>query len=217
MDNFQELIKSAISAKGIPDRAALGNPLDLKPGNLYDYVIQRHLADRAGPHFDIRFGPEDAPLYSFASRYLAQPGEKRLAVQQPLHDSSYKDFEGTIPEGYGKGTVSTHDLGKILVTKTTPGTLHFTVAHTKYPERFVLVKGTGKNWLLVNTTPTEQVPEQKLKYKILPESQVEDVLQGQYSISPKIDGASTLVKLMKDNVDLFSYRTSVTGKPWKYW
>lgn len=213
MANNLNYIKEAAKALGIPDRKEYGDPLSLIPGNLYDYVIQRHLADRAGPHYDIRFGPEGEKLFSFASRYLANPGEKRLAVQQPLHDSEYQHFEGVIPSGYGKGSVSTHDIGKILITKKTPGTLHFTVAHSKYPERFVLVRGTGKNWLLVNTTPTDPVKETKVKYKILSEDKVQDVLNGQYSVSPKVDGASTLIKLMKDNVDLFSYRTSTSGKP----
>lgn len=200
------------TALGIPDRDVYGDPLaGLSAGQLADWVVQRHKAERAGEHTDIRFGTPETGLYSWASRKgLPAPGEKRLAVMQPVHAHGYKDFKGEIREGYGKGTVERQDLGQVLVSKIGPDAIHFSTAHRRFPERYVLLKPkTGNNWLMLNTTKTEPVPYEKLHYKLVPQEKAEDVLnnlQPGTSTQAKIDGAAALVQLYKDHFDVLSYR-----------
>jgi ADP-ribose pyrophosphatase YjhB (NUDIX family)/energy-coupling factor transporter ATP-binding protein EcfA2 len=218
--------KQAASAKGIPDRSEYGDMAQLQAGQLVNWIIQRHMARRAGPHYDVRFGTPDTGLFSWATRKeLPPPGKKILAVQQPLHSHAYGQFEGEIPSGYGAGTVKKHDEGKILLTKVEPGKVHFTVAHRRYPERFVLVKpqsdkGVGSrpnNWLLMNVTPTTPLPYKKESYKSIPADKVEPLLeklQEGSSVQAKIDGALTLTHLLKDKIEVLSYRQSkVHGGP----
>lgn len=218
--------KEGASAKGIPDRRYFGDLEKLAPGQLHDFIIQRHLAERAGPHFDWRIGNQERKgLYSWATRKpMPGPGGRTLLVQQPMHSYKYKDFEGTIPSGrYGAGRVSKQEEGQVLVTKVAPNAIHFTVAHRKYPERFVMVKPPGwkdKNWLLINKTPTENLPYEKVRYKKIPAEEVEkhiaQMRQGD-TMEAKIDGASSLIKLLKDGVEVTSYRQAKeTGRPIVY-
>jgi len=207
------------SAVGLPDPQNYGDLSKIAPGQLVDWVVQKHKAERAGTHFDVRFGTPDTGLYSWAVRKgLPQPGQKHLAVMQPIHSHDYKDFKGEISEGYGKGTVERHDLGQVLITKTTPDAIHFTTAHRRFPERYVLIKPkTGRNWLLLNATKTEPTPYEKVHYKLVPQEKAEQVLsnlQPGSSAQAKIDGAAALVQLYKDHFDVLSYRTQKhTGWP----
>lgn len=210
-------------AKGIPNRKVFGEPhRDLSPGELVDYIVQRHEARRAGEHYDIRLGTPQTGLFSWASRKgVPQPGQKRLAVQQPLHSHGYGKFEGEIPSGYGAGKVYKHDAGQALVTKVGPdGSIHFTLAHTRFPERFMLLppKVPGqKNWLMLNTTKTKPIPYQKARYATVPPEKAEEVLSKLSpgsSVQQKIDGAASLTQLFKDHVEVLSYRKRKdTGGP----
>jgi hypothetical protein len=84
--------KTAGTALGIPDRQAYGDLSKVKPGELLDYIVQHHLARRAGPHYDVRFGSPQTGLYSWAVRKGLpgpggkHPGGKHLAAQQPVHE-----------------------------------------------------------------------------------------------------------------------------------
>src|SRR5690606_29412537 len=100
--------------------------------------------------------------------------------------------------------------------------IHFTTATGKYPERFVLIKPKSdkvkdKSWLLINTTPTDPIPYKKVRYKKIPADQVEDTIKKMApgtSVQQKIDGASSLIKLLKDGIELVSYRAAKeTGRP----
>jgi GNAT superfamily N-acetyltransferase len=211
---------AADDAPGLPAKDNLG-PFDrLRVGQMLDYIVQRHEADRAGLHHDIRFGNPELGLLSWAARKgVPAPGEKHLAVRQPVHRHGYKDFEGTIPEGYGKGTVTKHDEGQVLITKVTPESVHFTTAHGRYPERFTLArpKGWDRNWLLMNTTPRDQVPYEKVHYKKIAPEHVEPALRAMQegdTAEAKVDGASSLIRLAKGHAEALSYRTSKeTGRP----
>src|SRR4051794_21548218 len=121
MTTFAELMKLA-GVLGIPSRSNYGDLGRLQAGQLLDWVVQHHLARRAGPHYDVRFGTPETGLYSWAARKgLPEPGQRHLAVQQPVHRHSYRNFEGSIPPGYGWGEVRKHDEGQVLVTRTGPG------------------------------------------------------------------------------------------------
>lgn len=128
-----------LTAQGISDRENYGDLSKLPVGLLLEYVVQRHKARRAGKHDDLRIGNEDG-LHSWAiPKGMPKPGEKVLAVHQPIHDYSYRDFEGDIPENeYGAGTVEMADRGKAMVLKNEPDKINFTTAHRKNQEFFTL-------------------------------------------------------------------------------
>ena len=208
------------SALGIPDRADVGDLAKLPPG-LVDFVIQYHQARRAGPHFDVRFGTPGTGLFSWATRHaLPEPGFRRALFRQPLHSHDYGSFEGNLPVGgYGAGQVKIHRKGQVLVTKIKPGLVEFTTADKRHPERFKLLRPAGwkdDDWLLINTTPRKGLPYDKIHYKKIDGTQVDsaiDKMQQGDSIEAKIDGASSLVKLLEKGVEITSYRTSKEGRP----
>jgi len=221
-DDEEKHEKKADAAPGLPSRQNFGDWDALQPGQNHDLVIQHHLAQKAGPHYDFRFGTPDTGLYSWATRNeLPEPGQRILAVQQPVHRYGYKDFEGDIPLGrYGGGSVKKHDSGQIMLTKVSPGEIHFTRMDKKHPERFMLTKWHGqrdRDWLMINTTPSQSLPYQKIHYTKIPADQIEQTLSKldpAASVQAKIDGASSLIKLLKDGVELTSYRQSKqTGRP----
>lgn len=209
-------------AIGLPNPNRYGDTSRLPVGQLIDWVVQRHLAERAGEHYDVRLGTPDMGLLSWAVRKgLPTPGQKHLAIQQPVHSHNYKDFQGTIPWGYGKGEVSTHDKGEVLITRSSPNAVHFTTAHKGVPERFVMVRTgqgrDGKGWLLINTTPTTPIPYEKKRYVPVSAERAEAIIKQLpegASVQPKVDGAAVLMPLLKDKIEVVSYRQSKrTGGP----
>lgn len=208
-----------MSAIGIPDRSDYGDMSKLQIGALLDLVRQQHTARKAGEHEDFRFGNEDVGgLHSWAIRKgMPEPGQKRLAIHQPIHAPSYAAFSGEIKEGYGAGTVKTKDRGKVLLTDVQPGKIGLVVAHQRQPQYLSLIrKGDSKDWLVVNTTPTDAAKYQggveKPHYKSRNWPDVEHKLDD-YVAQPKADGASQVFRLGPKGVEAFSYRTSKDGRP----
>jgi DNA ligase D-like protein (predicted 3'-phosphoesterase) len=207
------------TALGIPDRSEYGDTTRLPIDQLLNYVVQEHdtLRQPGRPHLDLRLGLGQLHSWAVPKGKMPAPGERQLAVAQPIHEGSYGEFVGEIPEGeYGAGKVKTHDKGSVLVTKAQPGQVNFVVAHRKYPERYSLIRTKGKDWLLVNTTPVTSpvlAAHQKEHYKLVPQKDVEKVLDGSYAVSAKIDGAAALFQVLKDHIEALSYRTDKEGRP----
>lgn len=207
--------KAAQFAPGISDKNEKGD-LNQLPTGLHDYFVQHHVAEKAGPHYDIRFGSPDIGLFSWAARKgLPPPGETHLAIRQPLHEHEYGPFEGTIEEGYGKGEVSLHDQGRALVTQAGPDHVEFVVAHRKAPEsyRMVQINEDKDHWLVTNTTPVDPLEVDKPHYRSANVEELTDVPADKVMATEKIDGASAIIAFGKKGADVFSYRTSVTGRP----
>jgi hypothetical protein len=219
-------------APGLPDPRRFGRVTSLPIDKPLRFVIQKHLARRAGPHFDIRFGPDQGhkpTLLSWAGRKLpAEPGQKTLAFRQPLHTGAYADFEGEITSGYGKGTVKTHDKGSVLVTKVSPDKINFVVIHKKHPETFTMVRKSGPplspetarkartqggTWLMINTTPTDVIEHKKVHYATVPAKDVAKLFDEDYLHNEKIDGAAALYQVLSDRIEVLSYRPTSTGRP----
>lgn len=218
------LLKAAESAVGIPDRDVFGDPLkDIKEDRWYDLVVQKHKARRAGQHYDVRLGDPKIGLLSWAVRKgLPKPGEKHLAIQQPVHTYDYGSFQGEISEGYGAGKVTLEKKTPVLVTRVTDKSIQFTVGEGRFPERFVLLKldnakDPNKQWLIINVTPTSPIPYLKRRYASVPPDEAEKILsqlQPGSSVQAKIDGAASLTKLYEDRAEVLSYRIAKdTGYP----
>jgi hypothetical protein len=206
----------AYRGKGVRDPLDNGSPTDLTVGDIVPWVRQRHEARKAGLHQDVRLGRNK--MMSWATRKeLPQPGQKSALFPSGLHDQSYMHFQGQIGRGYGRGKVSTLDKGEVQILKATPGNIKFATAHTGEPEIFNMVKIKGKDgkdfWLTSNQTPTETIPGEKVHYTKIPAEKIDKLMDPNYIMSAKIDGAAAFARMMKNHVDVLSYRTSATGKP----
>ena len=129
------------------------------------FVVQRHKASTL--HYDFRLELEGV-LKSWAvpKGPSMNPEDKRLAIMVEDHPYDYKDFEGTIPEGYGAGIVEIWDKGEYtnlsrdehtkaeeeLKSGLKQGSLKFILSGEKLKGEFALVKLKGKDdkaWLLI--------------------------------------------------------------------
>ncbi|SHG29608.1 DNA ligase D [Flavobacterium defluvii] len=128
------------------------------------FVVQKHAASHL--HYDFRL-EINGVLKSWAvpKGPSMDPEVKRLAMMVEDHPYSYKDFEGTIPEGnYGAGNVIVWDNGtytsdektesdeKKLAADLKKGRLSFILKGKKLKGEFSLVKLHGKQenaWLLI--------------------------------------------------------------------
>jgi len=206
-------------APGIQDKSRFGNFTALKPGQLVTLVIQEHDALRAGKHYDIRIGTPDLGLLSWSARkFLPDTGDKILAIQQPLHDYDYKDYGGRIRSGYGAGNVKKVLETQVLITNVTPESISFTTAEQRLPSRFTIVrdKKDWRRWYLINNTPSEYPEYEKPRMKSVDPEKVEEFINKMKNgdtLQEKIDGAHGIIKLLKDAVEVYSVRKSVTGRP----
>jgi bifunctional non-homologous end joining protein LigD len=152
------------------------------------FVVQKHDASRL--HYDFRL-EMDGVLKSWAvpKGPSMNPKDKRLAVMVEDHPYSYKNFEGTIPDGnYGAGTVMVWDEGvyhpieeakttkaeeKLLLVELEKGRIDFVLQGKKLKGEFSLFrfkKGGENSWLLVKkdddfSTDDEDILEQDKSVK----------------------------------------------------
>lgn len=109
--------------------------------------MQEHHASSL--HYDFRL-ELDGVLKSWAvpKGPPEEPGLRRLAVQVEDHPVGYVDFEGTIPSGYGAGTVKIWDQGRFKLESRAPSKLVFHLHGRRLSGRYSLVRTAGKNWIL---------------------------------------------------------------------
>jgi len=132
------------------------------------FVVQKHAASHL--HYDFRL-EMDGVLKSWAipKGPSMNPADKRLAIMVEDHPYSYKDFEGTIPEGnYGAGNVIVWDNGTYILANEDgldidehklqsdlkKGHLSFILNGKKLKGEFALVKLKSKQentWLLIKS------------------------------------------------------------------
>lgn len=144
------------------------------------FVVQRHHASRL--HYDFRLEMEGV-LKSWAvpKGPSLNPQDKRLAMMVEDHPYDYKDFEGEIPSGYGKGNVMIYDEGfyepvketenpeKELLSELKNGSLKIVLKGKKLKGEWALVKMKSKSdkqenaWLLIKHKDREAV---KTKFDI---------------------------------------------------
>lgn len=132
------------------------------------FVVQKHAASHL--HYDFRL-EMDGVLKSWAipKGPSMNPADKRLAIMVEDHPYSYRDFEGTIPEGnYGAGNVIVWDNGTYILadedrldidehklqSDLQKGHLSFILNGKKLKGEFALVKLKTKQentWLLIKS------------------------------------------------------------------
>ncbi|MEM3112987.1 MAG: DNA polymerase ligase N-terminal domain-containing protein [Candidatus Pacearchaeota archaeon] len=112
------------------------------------FVIQEHHARKL--HWDFRL-EKNKKLKSWAITKIPpkKSGIKRLAIQTPDHAWNYRNFEGEIKEGYGKGMVKIWDKGTYKEESWKANKIVFHLQGNKLKGKYVLVNTNyGKNsWL----------------------------------------------------------------------
>lgn len=214
----KEASESPPHPPGLPDRSDYGKEDALSPGEFYSLLIQKHMAERAGEHYDYRIGNPDIGLLSWASRKPLQNVEEGDRIQlfpQPLHTWDYKDFEGEIPQGYGKGRVYKDLEEKILLTHKRPGVISFSTTG-KYPRRYNIIKTPDGKYLLQKGKMPEAHLASKAKYKDVHRNDIDEVLRSLKDavVQAKVDGALAFMQMHGGKPEIVSHRISrTTGKP----
>jgi len=130
------------------------------------FVVQEHHATHL--HYDLRLEAKGVlKSWAIPKKPSMDPKIKRLAIMVEDHPYDYKDFEGTIPSGYGAGTVKIWDRGtydvdgqnaknseKSILAGLKKGAFHFFLEGKKLKGAFSLVrlKKFGKNqWLFIKS------------------------------------------------------------------
>jgi len=212
--------KTAASAEGIDDRANYGDLSLLPEDAIVTLVRQRHNAERARLHEDMRIGGP-AGLYSWAVPKFI-PGvenQKRLAIQQPLHTWRYKDFEGRLKHGYGKGTVSKMEESPVVILKNSGDHIMFTRGDSRDAPIYSLRRTKGKDWLLFikkKDQPLKIKAYPKEHFKSVPMDKVPELIANGATITKKIDGAGTLLYLGPHGVEAYGIRTGARGEKPEY-
>lgn len=202
-------------APGLPLKEKVTDPRTIKKPEVWESVVQEHDALKAKKHFDLRLADRKTGIaHSWVLRHLPEPGEKRLAIQQPDHTKAYMRFTGTIGPGYGAGEVKRHSLLETEVLESSKDKIVFNRYQGRDTHEYILRRMKGKNWLLINRTPTaksQPMPESKPKYKEIKPAQVDPSKPGRWDA--KIDGAH-LNYVIEDGkpIRAFSYRPSVRGE-----
>lgn len=135
------------------------------------FVVQMH--DASHLHYDFRL-EIDGVLKSWAvpKGVPGKQGIRRLAIPTDDHPMEYGDFEGIIPQGYGKGTVMVWDIGTFENLKQesnsqsyAKGRLEFFLRGKKLWGPYALVKTKGlyaKNaWILLRMKHQEGFPAKR--------------------------------------------------------
>lgn len=211
--NNEDMVKTAEKdfAPGIPKKQIKAIPIISGP-TLTKFSIQTHNAARAGKHFDLRLA-YGGDAHSWAVRkWPKNPGDKSLAILQPTHSVGYMTWSGTIPGGYGAGTVSLHRQGDAEIISSGPDKIKF-VTYDGDPQEYTLIRMQGTQWLLLRNKP-EAPSTKKPKLKSLKQSKVPEAPQIFDALSAKLDGAHAAIQFGSkgSQVRVFSPRISKRTK-----
>ncbi len=145
--NLMPKAAAAEFAPGIPMNRKI-HKIPAKAGTQWQLAVQKHVADKAGPHWDVRLvDPKTNKAHSFAVPKMKFPTGKEivLGIQQPTHTGNYAlHFEGNIPKGtYGAGQVSMALKEKVDILKSNADRILF-----KRPDgnAFTMFRMDGKKW-----------------------------------------------------------------------
>lgn len=177
------------------------------------YCVQIHNAEKAGRHFDLRVQLKGKavswaiPMKGIRSDIVRfpQPGEKWMAIRQPDHTVPYMKFEGEIPEGLGKGTVTLLADGICDVIKIEDGNVHLRL-YGQIKGDYVIVSTTKGAGLIFNKP---YIPGEKWSKPRYTKKDIIDALDETNRVAEnKVDGASTEVVIGEYGNRAFSHRIS---------
>lgn len=208
-------IKTAAAefAPGLPVKEKISSLPSIASPKKWEFVLQKHEADKAGTHYDLRLGDTDTGIgHSWAlPSGLPPTGGRGLAIQQPDHTISYFDFQGRITDGYGKGNVSTTKRTKTEIVSAGADKVSFNLYTGRDIEEYTLVRTNGKNWIIVNRGVTKErrpdLPSSKPMYRETKFKMVKFDDTNQL-MAAKLDGAHVTLDMSRSGgpVRLFSYR-----------
>lgn len=175
------------------------------PGNRF--VIQKHAAQRAGLHYDLRLERDGVLLSWSVPRGLpTAPGERRLAVQTEPHALEYLDFEDWIPAGqYGGGEMRIFDKGTYEPLEWEDGKMTIRLDGERVKGEYHLVR-TRQNWLIFlskRSAATQLTPPPPMK-PMLAEGGHEPFDDDEWTFEPKLDGVRALAYISTDGTRLVS-------------
>ncbi len=115
-----------------------------------NFVVHEHHAERAGLHHDFRLEIPGQYLESWAvpKGMPTETGVRRLAIKVEHHPLSYKDFEGRIEKGYGKGDVSIWDEGDYDTISADEDSRFVSLRGDKLRGNYYLRHTSGNKWLV---------------------------------------------------------------------
>lgn len=222
-------------ARGIPDKSVKRKVKNIDrfrdDDEVWQMALQKHDADVAGEHFDLRLGdPEKDIGYSWAiPKEMPDYGEKKLAIRQPDHDLDYFDFEGEIKDGYGSGKVELEDRGKVEVLEAGDSKIKFNKYDGRDINEYTMVSMDDSekqdNWLIINNTKTrddKDIPNSKVKMDEIEEEELNDYLDERFVLEPKYDGAHSIIDIKPgENPRVYSYREGKNNRgliehTWKF-
>ena len=112
------------------------------------FGVQRHDAQRAGLHYDLRL-ERDGVLKSWSIPKGMPTDKRHLAIATPDHAMSWLDFDGDIPDGsYGAGKVSLDNKSTFQTVSYSPKKWVFYVNDGKYQGKYTLVHWQDNKWLI---------------------------------------------------------------------
>lgn len=210
------------AAPGIPASREIHSIPAVKRPEVWEFAAQRHVAERAGEHLDLRLVDPSGKAHSWAlpKARLPEPGERVLAVPQPTHTRAYAALRGTfqLPEGYGKGTVHSTGLEPVEVVQARPGVIRFNrYTGTRSGTQEYILTQTPKGHLLQNVTATASsgipgtiggpIPQSKPSYREVKETEKLNFEDPKAIHQAKLDGAHVTFHLYAGRpVKVFSYR-----------
>lgn len=116
------------------------------------FTIHYHIADRAGPHYDLRLESGGVmESWAIPKGLPTTRGVKHLAIKVEDHPLEYAGFEGEIKEGYGKGTVEIFDDGIYTPIIWKNGTIRVRLDGEKIHGEYILRHWKGNMWLIWRT------------------------------------------------------------------
>ena len=181
------------------------NPPVISEATVCEFTIQRHLAKRAGLHYDLRL-IFDGKAYSWASR---KPMAKALFLQPP-HSPAYAHWEGAIEEGYGAGKVTLWDSGKCICRTSPSGTLHVQFFGEKTHGSYALVAQKGYSLCVKEKRQVLKTQSANMYTTKIPDEIWNDP---NVICENKIDGANFSVRVDPKGLVFVSRRLSVDGRP----
>ena len=136
-------------APGIPSNKKIEKIPIVKVPTMWDMAVQEHKALKAGKHWDLRLVDPAGHAHSFAIPKSRFPSANKmlLAIQQPTHTKDYAlNFVGTIPKGYGAGTVTMPIKEKVQINHSDDDGLSFKRPNGSLFSLFRTGLGGKNNW-----------------------------------------------------------------------